>query len=212
MSGALLAATIVTALATGVLAWVTSKLVAATKEMAAASYDMVTVTKDMATQPALVPNLWVYAGNVFLELLNAGDGAALHLDLMITWKVGDSVVTVLRTSEIHWRASVLPAGKRVRFNPPQIQGSGHLQGEALGIFDRVAVAGTMQNIRGDTIPVEVSIEEPGELYDFEVESQRQYTANYEPDEIVAASMQKIAKLIDERLRPPDSPAKRFFGQ
>jgi len=201
VSGTLLVATIVTALATGVLAWVTSKLVTATKEMAAASNEMVTATKDMATQPALVPNLWVYAGNVFLEILNAGDGAALHLDLTITWKVGNNVVTVLNTSETHWRASVLPAGKRVRFNPPQIQGSAWLKGEALGVFDCVAVTGMMRNTRGEMMHVEASIEEPGQLYDFEVESQRQYTANYEPDEIVAAAVQKIAKLIEQHLRP-----------
>lgn len=205
MSGVLLAATIVTALATGVLAWVTSKLVTATKEMATASAEMVTVTQAMATQPALVPNLWVYAGNVFLELLNAGDGAALHLDLAITWKTGSNVAAKLTKDTTHWRASVLPAGKRVRFNPPQIEGAGWLQGEVLGIFDRVVVTGTMQNARGDSIQVEAAIEQPGELYDFEVESQRQYTANYEPDEIVAASMQKIAKLIDERLRPTGAP-------
>ncbi|MBI4882899.1 MAG: hypothetical protein HY826_02455 [Actinobacteria bacterium] len=198
MNGALLVASIATALFTAVLAWVTWQLVKSTKEMADASKLMVRVTQDAAPRPALVPYLFIYADNVFLDLLNAGDGAAIDVDIKITWNRRDDAVTVLRSSETRWRASVLPAGKRVRFNP-KVGGEGWLTVKALGVLESVTVVGTMKDARGDGLTVNASIDEPGKLHDFEVEAQRQYPSNYEPDEIVAASLQKIANVIEKRL-------------
>jgi hypothetical protein len=198
--GAIVVASIATASATVVLAWVTGQLVR--------------VTRDMATQPALVPSLWFFASNVYLELHNAGDGAALDVNVSLEWKIGRNVAAELVSTTTQWRASILPAGRRVRFNPPQLKkGGGWLEGEMLGIFDSVTVTGTMRNSRGDTIPVHAEIREPSEIWDFEVESRRQYPENYETDEIVARQMKALAehaaqitKLLAQRISPPDQPA------
>lgn len=196
--GAIVVASIATASATVVLAWVTSTLVR--------------VTREMATQPALVPSLWFFASNVFLDLHNAGNGAAVDLDLTIEWRLGNSTAE-LTTTRSQWRASVLPPGRRVRFNPPQLKKSGWLQGDALGILDSVTVSGTMRNSRGQTIPVTAAINEPAELWDFEVESRRQFPENYETDEIIAKQMKvlaeqatQITELLAGRTTPPAHPA------
>lgn len=178
--GAIVVATAVTALATGVLAMFTKRLA--------------TVTKALAPEPAIVPALAFWDGNVFLELHNAGGAAAVDLHVTVTWEVGNSVKGA-ETYSHEWRAKVLPSGARVRFNPREVAG-GHLQGDHLVAYNQVTVKGTMTTSQGEPRVINTAIKEPGAFYDFEVDSKRQYTSAYEPTEIAAAELQKIRAALE----------------
>jgi hypothetical protein len=152
----------------------------------------------MTPEPAIVPSLTFSAGNVFLDLHNAGDGAAIDVNLTIEWTLRTDypiTVTLASPGRTRWRASVLPAGRMVRFNPPQVAEAGHLQGQSLNYFARIAVQGTARNARGHSLSIGTIIDEPGAVYQSEVESMRHYTSNYEPAEIVAGEMRKITELL-----------------
>ena len=134
------------------------------------------------------------AQNVFLELHNVGDGAAVDIDVEINWRT-DASGTSISTSR--WSAQVLYPGKRVRFNPPPMAGGAHMQGEALGLFERITIEGSMHNARGVWKKISRSIEQPLAHWDGEVEARRQYTSNYEPDEMIAAELKRLRQATEK---------------
>lgn len=179
--GAIIIAGAATAAATGVLAWFTARLAV--------------VTKTMAPEPAVVATFAYFAANVFLDLHNAGNGAAVDIDVTIEWNMTANVDN-LSVDPTRWRSSLLPAGALVRFNPPQLPGLGHLQGDLLPAFKSVAVSGTMRNERGDARVIDTAITEPGELYRLEADARRQYSSNYDPFEIATSELPKVRKALE----------------
>lgn len=169
----------------------------ATVALVYSTFKLVNVTKELTPEPLIVPALWFFGSNVFLELHNVGSGAAIDIDVTIEWKVGSNVA--VSDDKVRWRATDLPPGGRVRFNPRPVNEI-HLQVDSLQLFDRVSVAGTMRNSRQKVIDIFRVIDKPAEFYTFEVGAKRQYPSNYEPSEIVADEMQKIRKLLEEGLK------------
>ena len=72
-----------------------------------------------------------------------------------------------------------------------------MQGEALNLFERITIDGSMRNSRGAWQGISQSIEQPIKHWDGEVDARRQFTSNYEPDEMIAAELKKLRQATEK---------------
>lgn len=181
--GALAGASAGTLVATAVLAWFTLRLV--------------DVTKAMTPEPAIVLALSYFGTNVFLELHNAGSGAAVDINVKIEWTASNN--ELVESYSFEWRAAILPAGAHVRFTPRKEKDI-HLQADLLKCFDRIIASGTMTNSRGVSLNICGKVENPGELFELEVISRRQLRSGDGPEYVLASSVKRISDILDQRLK------------
>lgn len=161
----------------GALVVASAGTMAATAVLAMFNLRLVDVTKALTPAPAIVITLAFNTTHVFLDLHNAGSGAAVDIDVTIEWKAGNNVEVEGYCRQ--WRAAILPPGGCVRFIPRFEYGI-HLQADVLKQFDRVTVCGTMSNSRGEPLNVCGRIEDPWEIYDLEVRSGRKFSSSEGP--------------------------------
>ena len=81
--------------------------------------------------------------------------------------------------------------------PAEIGKPGSVAVSAKDLFERITIEGSMHNSRGAWQRISRSIEQPLAHWDGEVEARRQYTSNYEPDEMIADELKKLRQATEK---------------
>lgn len=169
--------------------WVTAvALLVATLALVWVTHRLVEATKLLSPTPRLALVDWYAAPYMFLDIHNVGTGAALDVDLTITFEKQDGNPYETR----RWRTTTLPTGGRIRFNPPRVAGD-YMDAEQVSEHvARITVTGTAKDQRDRAVAIDLAIDDLPGLWEMQKVSVRQ-TEPAAPDELLALEVQRIRK-------------------